>query len=237
MSRKIVITGASSAMGNAIAEMIIGAEDTAVLQYHTNKEPLTRYESHDGVQLVSADFTQSDDIHAFSEYLKDTDIFIHCAAQVKTGLLVSMDEQECMDMITANQLSTILLCQKIIPAMTAKRSGSIVLISSVAAQKGNRGQAVYAGTKGFTESFMRSIAAEYGGKGIRINCVAPGPMEEGSVSDLLSYAKEQVVQSTVLRKLGTAQDVAGMVTFLCSEQAGFITGKVFGVDGGFQQGV
>ncbi|MCP4154266.1 MAG: SDR family oxidoreductase, partial [bacterium] len=129
------------------------------------------------------------------------------------------------------------ICAAVIPGMTARRRGCIVNISSAAATRGNRGQTVYAGTKGYMEAFTRSLAAEYGAKGIRVNCVAPGPIAAGSMTELLGYAEEEVKKSILSKNLGTPEDVAYITAFLCSPKAAFINGKTIGVDGGIMRGI
>ena len=121
--------------------------------------------------------------------------------------------------------------------MIVKRKGCIINISSIAATRGNKGQTVYAGTKGFVESFTRSLTAEYGARGIRVNCVAPGPIDAGSLKELLSYASEDVNESIVSNRLGEPGDVASIVAFLCSEEADFINGQCLHIDGGFIRGI
>jgi 3-oxoacyl-[acyl-carrier protein] reductase len=140
-------------------------------------------------------------------------------------------------MINVNIIALIKICKSVIPAMIVKRKGCIVNISSIAATRGNKGQTVYAGTKGFVESFTRSLTAEYGSRGIRVNCVAPGPIDAGSLKELLTYASEEVNKSVVSNRLGKPEDVASVVAFLCSEKANFINGKCIHVDGGFMKGV
>jgi 3-oxoacyl-[acyl-carrier protein] reductase len=81
------------------------------------------------------------------------------------------------------------------------------------------------------------MAAEYGGRGIRVNNVAPGPIEAGSLMELLGYGKDEVKKSVVSKRLGTPQDVAAVVAFLCSDKASYINGKTISVDGAFCRGV
>ena len=140
-------------------------------------------------------------------------------------------------MINVNIYSPVKICSAVIPDMLIGRKGFIVNISSIAAQRGNRGQTVYAGTKGFVESFTRSLAAEYGPKGINVNAVAPGPIESKSLDELLAYAKDEVKNSIVSKRIGKPDDVAALVAFLCSDEASYINGKIYNVDGGFMKGI
>jgi len=238
MSRNIAITGASSEIGLAICERLIGAADRAVLQCHYHPERLASLaEKNKNIEMIAADFTQAEELERFCRMIKETDLLINAAAVVKTDLLVQAAAKDIADMLTVNIQAVIQTCSAVIPAMVGRRTGCIVNLSSVAAQRGNRGQAVYAGSKGFVEAFTRSLAAEYGGKGVRVNAVAPGPIESGSLKGLLSYASNQVRDSIVSNRLGTPQDVAALVAFLCSDEAAFINGKIYAIDGGFCRGV
>jgi len=236
---KIVITGASSEIGIAIANEISKPGDFMLLQCSSNRENL---ENASGAfpcmcEIVQADFRNRDSLINFIEKIKDTDILINGAAITKNDLLPHQDENHIDAMIDVNIRAAIKICQAVIPSMVSKRKGVIINISSVTASRADRGQAVYAGTKGFLESFTRAIAAEYGKKNIRANCVAPGPINSGSLMETLSYAEEEVNKSVALERLGTALDVSSSVKFLCSDEASFITGEVLHVNGGFRRGV
>ena len=186
MSNRIIITGASSDIGLAICREIIKEGDHAILQSYKNSEKLTSFCQMfgDNCQVISVNFDDMDELERFSKKQNDIDILINAAAVTKTGLLPVLKDEDIMRMINVNILATVKMCRAVIPSMVTRRKGCIVNISSVAAQRGNRGQTIYAGTKGFIESFCRAMAAEYGGRGIRVNTVAPGPIEAGSLLEL-----------------------------------------------------
>lgn len=237
--RKIVITGASSQIGTAIAEKVIAEDDQVILQYYRNRTPCMPLKERIGEKciLVSANFSDRAALEEFCTRLGEVDAVINAAAITGTGLLPALSDTDIVRMLEVNIMATVMICRAVIPAMVNKRAGCIVNVSSVAATRANRGQSVYAGTKGFIESFTRAMAAEYGSRGIRINCVAPGPIEAGSLRELLSLAPEEVKQSIASNRLGTPADVATAVAFLCDPGAGFINGQTLHVDGGFMKGV
>jgi 3-oxoacyl-[acyl-carrier protein] reductase len=239
MRRKILITGASSTIGTAIFRRVINSGDEVLLHCFRN-EALCRLLMDDvdaECTLMSADFANQEALERLCRAAVNCDILINCAAVTKTGLVVALPDDDLQSMLNSNISALVKLCRAVIPGMLLKRKGCIVNISSVAAAKGNPGQAVYAGTKGFMESFTRSLASEYGSKGIRANCVAPGAIETGSIKELLALASDEVRQSCALKRLGTADDVAVAVAFLCGDDTGFITGTTIAVDGGFSRGV
>ncbi len=239
MKNKIVVTGASSEIGLAICKSIITENDEAILHCFQNQTGLTSYYKNRAasIKIVSADFNDIEEVDKFAGSLGDVDILINAAAITGVELLVNLTDEDIMAMISVNILAMTKICKAVIPSMVSRRRGCIVNISSVAAQRGNRGQSIYAGTKGFTESFTRALAAEYGRKGIRVNAVALGPIESGSLNELLAFAGDEVKQSVISPRLGKPEDAASMTAYLCSDQASYINGKVFSVDGGFQKGV
>jgi 3-oxoacyl-[acyl-carrier protein] reductase len=239
MNRNIVITGASSAIGAAICRRVANPGDTVLLHCLRNEDACRRLagELDASCRVLKADFANSADLETLCRESADADILINCAAVTRTGLLAQMPDDDLQAMLNANITALVKLCRAVLPGMLTRRTGCIVNISSVAAARGNPGQAVYAGTKGFMEAFTRSLAAEYGPKGVRANCVAPGAIEVGSLKELLAIAPDEVRQNSALRRLGTAGDVAAAVAFLCSDEAGFISGRTLAVDGGFSRGV
>ncbi len=239
MPKKIAITGASSDIGRAIFAKIVAPEDHIILQCHKNAENCKQLqENHTGpFDLIIADFSDPASVDRFCKNLPELDILVNAAGSTISGLLPNCSNEDILTMLNVNVLALIKICKSVLPAMIVKRKGCIVNITSIAATRGNKGQSVYAGTKGFIESFTRALTAEYGSRGIRINCVAPGPIESGSLKELMNYAADEVHGSVVSSRLGRPEDVAALVGFLCSDQAEFINGKCLQVDGGFMKGI
>lgn len=239
MNRKIVITGASSAIGQAICRRIFHPGAEVLLHCFRNDVACRQLaaELGAGCAVMTADFADHAAMEKLCSASGDCDILVNCAAITRTGLLAQLSDGDLHAMLDANISALVKLCRAAIPAMVARRRGCIVNISSVAASRGNPGQAVYAGTKGFMEAFTRSLAAEYGARGVRVNCVAPGAIDAGSLRALLAVAPDEVTQISALRYMGTADDVAAAVAFLCSDDASFVSGRILAVDGGFSRGV
>jgi len=239
MPKNIAITGASSEIGRAIFAKIVEPEDHIVLQCHQNADNCIELQkNHTGpFDLIIADFRDPESVERFCKNLPELDILVNAAGSTITGLLPNYSSEDILTMLNVNVLAPIKICKSVLPAMIVRRKGCIVNITSIAATRGNKGQTVYAGTKGFIESFTRALTAEFGSRGIRINCVAPGPIESGSLKELMSYAADEVHSSVVSSRLGRPEDVAALVGFLCSDQAEFINGKCLQVDGGFMRGI
>ncbi len=239
MTKKIAITGAGSEIGKAIIAKLSNKESGFILQSSGRKPGLEHFAESAGIEyiIIEADFKAKEQLENFCLALKETDILINVAGSVKSGLLTMLTDEEIKEMIDVNIIALISTCRAVIPYMSSNRKGCIVNISSVAASKGNRGQTVYAGTKGFVESFSRSLAAEYGSRGVRVNCIAPGPINAGNLKEILNYAPEEIIGNTLSKRLGMPQDVANLCAFLCSDDSEFINGQIIKTDGGFMKGI
>ena len=233
---KIVITGASSAIGWEIAKVMSEMNKPMLLHGNRKRElPLTEFSSD--AEFVTADFSSSSELEEFIAHLSDVDILINAAAYTVTGLLPQTSDESIDKMVTVNINALVKICKAVIPSMCIKRSGIIINISSSTASKVYRGQSIYAGTKAFTETFSKAIAAEYGRKGIRCNCVAPGAINTGSLELLTQIAGDLLKHVNASNRLGEPQDVARIVAFLCREENSYINGSVLHVDGGQWMGI
>ncbi len=239
MNKKIVITGASSEIGMAIVSKLENLASEFTLQTTTNRQDFVDFVASldKTCRVIKSDFTKSEEISEFCNEIKECDILINAAAVTKTDLLPMLSDTSISNMINVNINALIQICRNGIPYMSSTRKGWIVNISSIAAGRGNRGQSVYAGTKGFTESFSRSLAAEYGSRGVRVNCVAPGAIDAGSLKEIMKYAPDEIKNNMLSKRLGQASDVANLVHFLCSEESEFINGQIIKTDGGFLKGL
>jgi len=237
--RRVVVTGASSEIGLAICRAVFRKGDRLLAHYRSHHDGLESLASSLGGEcsLVRADFTKADELEGFCRSIGDVDVLVNGAAVTRTGLLPQTAEGDVRDMLAVNAGAPVAICRAVLPGMVSRRSGCIINISSAAARRGIPGQSVYAGTKGFIESFTRSLAAEYGRRGIRVNCVSPGPIDAGSMKELMAYAGDEVKASVSLGRLGTPDEVGSAVAFLAGEGASFINGVCLAVDGGQLRGL
>jgi 3-oxoacyl-[acyl-carrier protein] reductase len=161
------------------------------------------------------------------------DAFIANAAIGTEGLLTLTSESDLRGCVELNLTSVMLLAREILKGMLARGSGgSLLFISSIAARTGFPGLSVYGATKGALLAFSRALAREYGGRGIRSNCVLPGFLETEMSATLPETARDRLKRRTPLNRLGQVEDVAGLVSFLLSDEARHVTGSEYIVDGG-----
>jgi 3-oxoacyl-[acyl-carrier protein] reductase len=160
------------------------------------------------------------------------DVLVNNAGVAREGMLALFDDAAVDTVIDLNLRATIRFTRLVSRHMLARRAGCIVNISSIVGISGYRGLSVYGATKAALDGFTRALARELGSRGIRVNSVAPGYLRTAMTGEMDAGHLDQIARRTPRGRLGGPEDVAGVVRFLCSEQAKFITGQTIVVDGG-----
>jgi len=236
-----LVTGGYRGIGKSIALKLaqMGADVIVndVVDPKFSKETLDEIRAF-GVQAdaVQADVSKEEDVKKLAntvlERFGKLDILINNAGITKDGLLVKMKESDWQQVIDVN-LKGVFLCSKaFIRKMMLAQSGSIVNITSVVGIIGNPGQANYCASKAGVIGFTKALAKEVGGKGVRVNAVAPGFIESAMTEKLSNEVRSNYMTAIPLKRYGLPEEVAEVVVFLCQERSRYMTGQILSVDGG-----
>ena len=161
------------------------------------------------------------------------DILVNNAGITRDNLLLRMTEAEWDEVIAANLKGAFHTTKAVLKGMMKRRGGRIINVTSIVGITGNKGQANYAASKAGLIGFTKSVAKEYGSRGILVNAIAPGFIDTDMTSGLPDESRQAMLAGITLGRLGRPEDIAGAVLFLASDLAGYITGQVLVVDGGF----
>lgn len=239
-NRTAIVTGAGRGIGKAIAE-VLAAKGVTVICVSKSAESCgavaAAITAAGGKAVARAvDVSNGAAVTAASEELLKEfgkiDILVNNAGITKDGLLARMSEDDWNAVMQTNLTSCFHWTKAIGWPMCRNRWGRIVNISSVSGLVGNAGQANYAAAKAGMVGFTKSVAKEFAKRGVTANVVAPGFIETDMTAVLSAEVKAGATQFIPMQRFGTPADIAHAVAFLCAEEAGYVTGQVFTVDGG-----
>jgi 3-oxoacyl-[acyl-carrier protein] reductase len=237
--KSFLITGAAGGIARATAQLLVphGANvalsdvDPAALDTLRDEllaaTPQARISTH--VTDVSDPQACRDTAREVAEHYGAIDHLVHAAGIYPEKLVRDMGDEEWRKLMSINLDGTFYICRAVIPYLA--EGSSIVTLASLAAQRGSLAHAHYSASKGAVISFSRSLALELAPK-TRVNAVSPGIIATPMIKDLMVKNGPALLQGTPLQRLGTAQEVAGAIAFLCSTLASFITAETLQVNGG-----
>ncbi|MBQ7840929.1 MAG: 3-oxoacyl-[Lachnospiraceae bacterium] len=236
-----LVTGASRGIGREIALTLAKKGATVIVNYQGSKEKAQEVAAAILKEGGTAECYCCDvsDFEKCGTMIGDIiqkyghlDILVNNAGITKDGLLMKMSEEDFSRVIDVNLKGAFHTIRHASRYFLKQRSGSIINISSVSGVAGNAGQANYSAAKAGIIGLTKSVAKELGSRGITVNAVAPGFIETDMTDAMPEKAKEAVKGQITLGRIGTPADVAGVVAFLASKEASYITGQVIAVDGG-----
>ncbi len=233
-SRIVLVTGGSRGIGLACAQRFKALGDRVAVTYNSSPPP-------DGLFGVKCDVTDTAQVDAAfaaieHEFGGTVEVLVSNAGVTRDGLLLRMSEEDFTSVIDANLTAAFRVTKRATQGMLRARKGRVILVSSVVGLSGAGGQANYAASKSGLVGFARSVARELGSRSITVNVVAPGPVETDMTAALGEKRIADIVGSVPLSRMATTDEIAGVVTFLASADAAYITGAVIPVDGGLGMG-
>ena len=240
-SRIALVTGASRGIGEVIAISLAKAGAKVAVNYHTGAEAASRVvetiaASGGEALAVGGDVSQEDQVDSIVKGIVRSwgrlDILVNNAGITRDKLLLRMSADEWDKVISVNLRGVYLSTKSVLPHMIRQRHGRIVNMSSVVGLSGNPGQANYAASKAGIIGFTKSMAREVASRNITVNAVAPGYITTTMVQKLPEDVQKGILARIPMSRFGTPEDVAEVVTFLCTDGAGYVTGQVIGIDGG-----
>jgi len=233
LSRSVLVTGGNRGIGLAIAKAFAAGGDKVAVTHRSGEVP-------EGLFGVRCDVTSAEDVdRAFGEVEAQqgpVEVLVANAGITRDTLLLRMSDEDFAAVLDTNLVGSFRVAKRASKGMLRLKRGRIVLISSVVGLSGSAGQANYAASKAGLVGFARSVAREIGSRGITCNVVAPGFVETDMTAVLSDDRKKEILKQVPLNRYASVDEVAGVVRFLASEDAAYITGAVIPVDGGLGMG-
>lgn len=233
MSRVVLVTGGSRGIGLAVARRFASLGDSVAVTYNSTPPP-------DDLFGVHCDVTSTEQVEAafaaIEEKFGPVEVLVSNAGITKDTLILRMAEADFASVIDANLTAAFRVAKRATQGMLRQRKGRIILMSSVVGLLGSAGQSNYAASKAGLVGLARSLARELGSRSITVNVVAPGPVATDMTAALGEERLRTLTESVPLGRMASPEEIAGVVAFLASPDAGYITGAVIPVDGGLGMG-
>lgn len=240
-NKKALVTGSSRGIGRKIVEKFL--ENGAEVWGLCSKPSAAKAELESLAQTHGTSFHEicadvgnagqlTEVVKAALGQAGNFDVLVNNAGITKDGLSFRMKIEDWQAVLNVNLTGAFLVSQIVSNAMLKARSGSIINMSSIVGIHGQGGQVNYAASKGGLIAYSKALAKEVGGRGIRVNCIAPGFIETDMTAVLKDDLKNAMIESVPLKRPGKPEDIANAALFLASDLSTYITGQVIGVDGG-----
>ena len=229
----VIITGGSRGIGLAAARALAAQGDRVAITYRSSEAP-------DDLFGVRCDVTNADDVEAAFATVEEeqgpVEILVANAGITRDTLLLRMTDDDWNSVIDTNLTGAYRVAKRAARGMLRAHGGRMIFVSSVVGLSGSAGQANYAATKSGMVGFARSIAREFGSRGITANVVAPGFVDTELTAVLTDGRRAELLDQIPLKRYARPEEIAGVIRFLASDEAAYITGAVIPVDGGLGMG-
>ena len=235
--RTVLISGGDRGIGAAAARAFYTAGYRVAVLYHTHAEAAAALEKElPGCTVVQCDVASRAScelaFHAVEQAMGRVDVLVSNAGIAQQKLFTDITPDEWQHMLNVNLTGAFNLCQLALPGMIRRKNGRILTVSSMWGQTGGSCEVHYSAAKAGLIGLTKALAKEEGPSGITVNCVAPGVIDTDMMASFTAEDKAALAEETPVGRLGTADEVAKLLVFLAGEDAGYITGQVFGVNGG-----
>jgi len=234
--RTVLVTGGNRGIGLATAKQFAAQGHRVAITYRSEAPA-----DSEGLFAVRCDVTDAQQVDdAFNQIDKElgpVEIVVSNAGITRDGLVLRMKDEDFTDVLDANLTAGFRVARRAVKGMMKGRWGRIVFVSSIVGAAGQAGQANYAASKAGLVGLARSLAKEFASRNITVNIVAPGPIATDMLDALPEERRQAMAQAVPLGRLGSPDEVAGVICFLASDAAAFVTGAVIPVDGGMAMGI
>jgi acetoacetyl-CoA reductase len=236
MAKVAIVTGGTRGIGAAIAKRLSNAGHTVAAVYAGNDEAARRFKQETGIAVYRWDVSDAGasaaGVAQVEAELGPVSVLVNNAGITRDAMFHNMSWEQWSAVLRTNLDSMFAMSRPVIAGMRERGAGRIVSISSINGQKGQLGQANYAASKAGIIGFTKALALENARKGITVNAVCPGYIDTEMVAQLSEKVLEVIVQQIPAGRLGKAEEIASLVTYLASDDAAFITGAVISANGG-----
>jgi 3-oxoacyl-[acyl-carrier protein] reductase len=232
-----LVTGATGGIGGGIARMLHKQGATVGIS-GTRKEVLETLAAELGsrVHVLPCNLSDAEDVEklvpAAEAAMEKVDILVNNAGLNRDALFVRIKDEDWDKVLAVDLTAAFRLSRAAVYPMMRRRSGRIINITSIVGVTGNAGQANYTAAKAGLVGMSKSLAQEVAGRNVTVNCVAPGFVKSAMTDALGEKIREGILEKVPMKKLGTPEDVAACVVYLASDEAGWVTGQTFHVNGG-----
>jgi 3-oxoacyl-[acyl-carrier protein] reductase len=230
---RALVTGGAHGIGAACAAGLADDGFDVVIGYNNSAEEAARIAEATGGTALRADVSDSAAVGRMFDRAGRVEVLVCCAGIAGYGLFSDTTEEQWRHIFDINFGGVVNCCRAAIPGMVREKSGRIITVSSIWGICGASCEAIYAASKAAVIGLTKSLAKELAPSGILVNCIAPGVIETGMLGSLTNEDIAALRDDTPIGRLGAPGDVAGVVRFLASDAASFITGQVISPNGGF----
>ena len=233
-----LVTGATAGIGHAIAQQL-AAEGAEVIVHGRNAERgakvVQEIENAGGkARFIAADVSDAADVRRLADEAGAVDILVNNAGIYRFAPTFGTTDADFDDQLNTNLRAPYVLVQKLVPGMIERGQGSVINVTTVAASTPAAGAGIYGASKAALELLTRLWADEFGGQGVKVNAVAPGPTQTQGTADMSTELIEGLGRTTTLGRTAEADEIANVVTFVASPAASYVNGAILTVGGGSQ---